>query len=249
MFRIVSYNVHRCLGVDGVLSPERIAETIASLQPDIVALQEIDVGRNRTGRIDQAAIIAGLLNMEPHFYPAFRDRDELYGDLVLSAHPSRWIKGEPLPSLPRWPGRLEKRGAVWVSVDVAGQDLQIINTHLSVVARERRLQVDSLLSEQWLGNAACRAPFILLGDFNAVPGSGAHTRLSTLFLDTQRTLPRMKRLPTFPVQFPVLRLDHIFLSDGIEVLNVDVPRTALTLVASDHLPVVADLKLPVPAVL
>jgi endonuclease/exonuclease/phosphatase family metal-dependent hydrolase len=109
------------------------------------------------------------------------------------------------------------------------------------MARERRLQVDALLGEEWLNHPKCHSPFILLGDFNAMPGSRSYRRLAYLLSDAQRSRPRGRRLPTFPSHFPVLRLDHIFLSSGFEIVHIDVPRTALTLVASDHLPVVADL--------
>ncbi|HEV7286378.1 MAG TPA: endonuclease/exonuclease/phosphatase family protein, partial [Kaistia sp.] len=82
--RILSYNVHACVGTDKKLSPERIARVIQSRDPDIVALQEIDVGRARSGRIDQAQVLAELLGMEAHFHPSTRiGPDEHYGDAIL----------------------------------------------------------------------------------------------------------------------------------------------------------------------
>src|SRR5215207_9342746 len=86
------------MGVDGRLSPARIAEVIASCNADIVALQELDVGRARTGGVDQAHAIAEELGMHMHFHPAFRVLEESYGDAVLTARPSRLVKAGPLPT-------------------------------------------------------------------------------------------------------------------------------------------------------
>ena len=72
MYRIVTYNVRRCLGTDGRLEPGRIAEVIASCDPHIVALQELDVGRARTGGVDQAEAVAAALGMQMHRHPSLR---------------------------------------------------------------------------------------------------------------------------------------------------------------------------------
>ncbi|MFX6778537.1 hypothetical protein ABTH52_20120, partial [Acinetobacter baumannii] len=77
MPRLVTYNVRRCLGRDGKISPPRIAAILAALEPDIVALQELDVGRKRSFGIDQAKVIADELRMQMHFHPALRVMEEL----------------------------------------------------------------------------------------------------------------------------------------------------------------------------
>jgi endonuclease/exonuclease/phosphatase family metal-dependent hydrolase len=99
LLRILTYNVHRCLGIDGKLLPARIAEVIASCEPDIVALQELDVGRVRTGGVDQAHAIAHELGMTFHFQPALRVMEERYGDAILTARPSRLVRAGALPGL------------------------------------------------------------------------------------------------------------------------------------------------------
>ena len=73
--RILTYNVHSCIGTDRKIDPARIAAVIAGAQADIVALQEIDVRRHRTGGVDQARMIASLLKMEAHFNPALKIAD------------------------------------------------------------------------------------------------------------------------------------------------------------------------------
>ena len=95
--RVLTYNVHSCVGVDGKLASERIARVIARAKPDVVALQELDVGRKRTGGEDQAKRIADYLEMQYHFYPHIHAEDEKYGDAILSHLPLRIIKTGTLP--------------------------------------------------------------------------------------------------------------------------------------------------------
>ena len=101
MLRLLTYNVRSCRGTDGRLSPERIAEVIAGARPDVVALQELDVGRTRTNGLDQAHAVARELGMRFHFHPALHVEEERYGDALLSALPMRLVKAGPLPGLPR----------------------------------------------------------------------------------------------------------------------------------------------------
>lgn len=242
MIRIVTYNVHRCLGVDGMLSPKRIASVIASREPDIVALQEVDVGRARTGGIDQAHAIADALNMTLHFHSVLQVVEEKYGDAILTTRPSELVRAAMLPGRSRI-RRLEPRGALWVSIDFEGTRLQVINTHLGLTRRERRLQVDALLGPTWTGHPECTDPFILLGDFNAVPRGRTYRRLNARLADAQLAAGRRRALPTFPTRLPVLRLDHVFVSRSVAVRKVEVLRTSLTRVASDHLPLVVDFEI------
>jgi len=246
MLRIMTYNVHRCLGTDGRLSPRRIAEVIALLEPDVVALQELDVGRIRTGGVDQAHEIALQLGMSFHFNPALRVMEELYGDAILTALPCSLVRAGPLPGLPGI-RELEPRGALWAAVDVGGVTLQVINTHLGLVARERQAQVEALLGPDWLGHPGCRDPMILIGDFNALPRSRAYQRLARHLTDAQRVRANPRPRPTFPARLPVFRIDHAFLGCGVEVIATAVPRTPLSRVASDHLPLVLDLRIVPPS--
>lgn len=237
MLRVLTYNVRRCLGADGRLAPERIAAVIAACRPDVVALQELDVGRARSGGIDQAQAIAGHLGMRSHFHPAMRVMEELYGDAILTALPSRLVRAAALP------GRegLEPRGALWASVTVGAGEVQVVTTHLGLGRREREAQVDALLGPGFLGDPACRDPVVLLGDFNALPGSGVHRRLAARLPDAQPARAWMR--PTFPARLPLLRIDHVFVSRGVAVQGVRTLGGRLARVASDHLPLVADLDL------
>lgn len=243
--RILTWNVHRCLGVDGRISPERIAEVIAQAAPDIVALQEVDVLRKRTGLVDQAEEIARALGMDSHFHPAVRVLEELYGDAILTTLPSVLKKTGQLPGRPGL-RTLEPRGALWAEVDAGGVALQVLNTHLSLVARERRTQTDVLFGPDWMGRDDCHSPVALVGDFNLVPRSRVYRRLSERMNDVQRAPGLGRPKPTFPAGFPVLRIDHVFTRGSISVRSVDVIRTEVTRVASDHLPLVVELELHAP---
>jgi endonuclease/exonuclease/phosphatase family metal-dependent hydrolase len=241
--RLLTYNVHTCIGMDGRLSPRRIARVIAQCDPDIVALQECDVRRLRTDGRDQVRDIAEELEMEFHFHPAMRLEEEEYGDAVLSYHPMRLVRAGRLPGL-AGSDHLEPRGALWVDVQVDGHTVQVINTHLGLSNRERLAQVEALLSEEWLGEAESRGPCILCGDFNALPGSPPYRRLLSRLRDAQLAVNGQRPSRTWFSHYPIGRIDHVFLAGPLEVVSVEVPRTELIRTASDHLPLVAEIRLP-----
>jgi endonuclease/exonuclease/phosphatase family metal-dependent hydrolase len=241
MPRIVTYNVHRCVGNDRRLDVGRVAEVLAELRPDIVALQELDVGRARTGGVDQAHEIARRLDMACHFNAALTVEEERYGDAILTCYPERLIQAAPLPGYGRLP-QLEPRGAIWVEVEIDGKPVQIINTHLGLVPREQQIQARYLAGPAWLEHPRCKGPAILLGDFNAT-GASVVYRTLTAHLRAARTLARRRTgNMTFPSQLPVLRIDHLFVSRDIQVKDVFAPLEPMTRLASDHLPLVMDFE-------
>ncbi len=241
MPRIVTYNVHRCVGTDRRLDVARIADVLAVLKPDVVALQELDVGRARTGGVDQAHEIAHRLDMVSHFHAALKVEEELYGDAILTAYPERLMKVGPLPGYDRIKA-LEPRGALWVEVLIEGKPVQIINTHLGLVPREQQIQA-AFLAETWLKAPACTGPVILLGDFNATATSVVYRTFCGALQAARRLAPHKSPTSTFPSPLPVLRIDHLFVSDEIRVVDVTAPFTPLTRSASDHLPLVMDFEL------
>ncbi|HWA60823.1 MAG TPA: endonuclease/exonuclease/phosphatase family protein [Caulobacteraceae bacterium] len=242
MTRILTYNVHRCVGVDRRLDVARVAAVIAEHEPDIVALQEVDVFRARTGGVDQAHRIAERLNMAFRFNAALRVEEEQYGDAILTRLPEHLVKAGPLPGYRRIP-QLEPRGALWVEVSIGGKALQVINTHLGLVPREQQIQAAHVAGHEWLSCPDCVAPAILVGDFNATPMSVVHRRLSGHLTDARRLAPGPRRVPTFPSTFPVLAIDHVFVSAGVKVRSVRAGDSPLARVASDHLPLIVDFDL------
>jgi endonuclease/exonuclease/phosphatase family metal-dependent hydrolase len=241
---VLTYNVRHCAGMDGEISPLRVADVIAQYSPDIVALQELDIRRARSGHIDQPQVIARHLNMDFHFTPAFTIQEEEYGNAVLSRLPMSLVKAGPLPTLP---GRkdLEARSAIWVKVRQAGgagADINIVSTHMGLKWRERRAQADAILGPDWLSNPACETPIILCGDFNAGPLSLSCRRFRVMLHDAQRA-SRGRPKSTWPSFFPISRIDHIFVSADFKVEGVEVPQNSLSRSASDHLPLLVKLRL------
>jgi endonuclease/exonuclease/phosphatase family metal-dependent hydrolase len=239
--RILTYNVHRWLGTDRQISPGRIAEVIASCDPDIVALQEVRVGRVRAGEVDQAATVAATLGMDLHFQPTIRILGEQYGIAVLTRHPSRIVRAERLPTQSTKPS-FEKRSALWVSVEVEGHAVQVVNAHLSLRSGERRAQAAALVGSDWIGHPDCADPAVLLGDFNAPPYSRSYRLIANRLHDAQLSNASGEPQPTFHTRAPVLRLDHVFVTKSVEVVNAGPVRNPLTKVASDHFPLLAELR-------
>lgn len=233
--RILSYNVHSCVGTDRKLDPGRVADVIASLQPDIIGLQELDVGRRRSGSIDQAEAIARHLKMDFHFHPALKLEEELYGDALLTALPMRLVKAAGLPSYG------EPRGALWAEVDVGERPLHVFNTHLGLLRRDRQRQAEELAGENWLAHPSLRGqPTILMGDFNSIPSSAPYRTLRGTMQDAKSQTGRFAA-PSFPSRFPLLRLDHVFVANGPKIMDVQAVRNQATKLASDHLPLLAEV--------
>ncbi len=236
--RLMTYNVHGCVGMDGKLSPDRIARVIARHNLDVVALQELDVGRGRSGGIDQAETIARKLNMSFHFHPSFVLEDGKYGNAILSRFPMRIIR---MAQLPRLKAQIlfEPRGALWVELDFNGTKINMVTSHLSLWPAERLLQAEALLGDDWIGNSSCHGPVIICGDFNAQPRSIVCKRMGCKLKDAQTILKSHRPHSTY---FGA-RVDHIFISPDLEVMNALVPRTELDRVASDHYPLIVELKI------
>lgn len=242
MPRLLTYNVHRCVGVDRRLDVARIADVVAEHQPDIVCLQELDVGRARTGRVDQAEAIARRLAMTFHFNAAMRVEAEEYGDAILTSHPERLVRAGPLPVVTETMGN-EPRGALWASVELPGGTVNVINTHLGLIPREQRLQAAALTGKDWLGHPDCTGHTILTGDFNATSITRPYQALTRRLDDAQRRLGLRPTVKTFPSAFPAIRIDHCFVSPGVRVTGVSSPFSPLARMASDHLPLIVDFEL------
>lgn len=240
--RIMTYNVHGCVGMDGQMSTDRIARVIARYEPDLIALQELDSGRARSGGVDQAERIARRLEMAFHFQPAYRLKDGAYGNAVLGRHPMAIVKMGPLPRLRETPD-CEPRGAIWVCAEVEGMKIHLINTHLSIWPTERRLQAEALAGSEWLGHPDCAGTVILAGDLNCGPGSPPHRALGRRLKNSLMSgKPRMP-VKTWYAGRPTHHLDHIFVSSELEALSVTVPGSRLETIASDHLPMIVEIKI------
>jgi endonuclease/exonuclease/phosphatase family metal-dependent hydrolase len=242
--RVLTYNIHSCLGMDGKLSPRRIARIIESMEPDVVALQEVDLGRARSGHQDQAKLIADELAWHFQFCPTLAEGRESYGHAIISREPVEVIKRELYPK--RSNGG-EARGALWVRLQRGDRIINILNTHFGLSPRERIHQTNTLLSERWLGGIPASEAIVLCGDFNMGPRSKTYAAICRRLRDVYALRPASRPAATFFSRFPISRLDHVFVSPHFAVTRTSVVRNQLTRVASDHLPLVVDLQLNCPA--
>ena len=232
--RIATYNIHRARGLDRRTRPERIIRVLAEIAPDIVALQEV-VGPGPTGA-GHAAEIGAALGMRGIMAPTREYRRHAYGNLVLSRYPIREHDQRDLS----WK-TCEPRNSQRVAVDLGQQRvLQVFNAHLGTALLERRHQAPRLA--EWIHDPRIPGPKIVLGDFNEW-GRGLVDDVLARRLESVNLFPHLKRRRTYPGVFPVLHLDHIYFEGDVEIRRVELPRTRLSLVASDHLPLVADIRL------
>ncbi|MFI4910672.1 MAG: endonuclease/exonuclease/phosphatase family protein [Sedimentisphaeraceae bacterium JB056] len=239
-FRVMTYNVHSCVGTDGKLSPLRIAKVIEQYAPDIVALQELDVFRERSGHEDQAKIIAEILEMDHFFHPAVMLEDEKYGDAILSRFPMNLVKTDILPPTKR-SKKMEPRGALWTEVEINGQKLQFFNTHLGLRSQEKKEQIRDLLSSKWLRAKSLNGPVIFCGDLNFTQWSNLYRKISG---SMKAAIPTAGPLGSYCGRYPLVKIDHIFYDGPIELTDCRIADTDWARIASDHRPLVATFDMP-----
>lgn len=231
--RIATYNIHRCRGLDGRTIPSRIAEVIRGIEPDVIALQEVvGAGANAPGHAEQ---LGAQLGMGWVMAPARHLRGCLFGNVVLSRHPIRHHAQYDLS----WK-TCEPRCCQRVDIAIANDTLHLYNVHLGTALLERRYQagrLGTIVHDHRIGR-----PKIVLGDFNEWM-KGLATQTLSAKLQSIDLRAHLRRRRTYPGVFPVVHLDHIYYEGSVEVVKLELPRTRLSLMASDHLPLVADLRI------
>jgi endonuclease/exonuclease/phosphatase family metal-dependent hydrolase len=231
--RIATYNIHRCRGLDGRTRPERIAAVISAIDADVVALQEvIGAGPRRGSHIEE---IGAALGMGWVMAPVRLLRGHQFGNAVLSRLPISHHVEHNLS----WK-TCEARGVQRVDISAEGVTLHVYNVHLGTAILERRHQADRLATI--VSDRHVAGPKLVLGDFNEWT-RGRATAMLTSRLNSVDLTSYLRRRRTYPGFFPVLHLDHIYYAGKLEVLSVEMPRNRLSLVASDHLPLVADVRI------
>jgi endonuclease/exonuclease/phosphatase family metal-dependent hydrolase len=229
-FRVATYNIHKCRGLDRHVRPERIVEVLKQIGADIIALQEVvgmdDAARER----NQVRAIAEELGMDFRIGENRRVRGGAYGNAVLSRLPIVNDRNHDLT----W--RLyEPRGCLQVTIENPQTALHIYNVHLGTSFFERRHQAHRLF--EVISNAS--APRIVLGDFNEWT-RGLTTHLMSYHLNSADPEQRLGRARTYPGVFPILHLDHVYYDSLLTLKKISVHRSRLALAASDHLPIVAE---------
>ena len=237
--RVATYNVHGCVGTDRQRSEARIAEVIAESSLDIVALQELDLGRRRSAGVDQTKMIAEQLGWYSHFHSAMRRGGEHYGNAILSRYPLTFRRAVELPGRPPFFCR-ENRAALGVEIETNLGSVHVINTHLGLGWRERFVQAQMFTSAEWRSVIADDTPLILLGDFNSLRGSRPYRTLNCHLRDVRELVLATGPTRTFPTRFPTLTVDHIFVNEALHPLSITAHRSPIARIASDHFPLVAE---------
>ncbi len=241
--KVATYNIHSCIDTSRVFDMEKVAAVVSDLDPDVLALQEVDAFRPRTANAFQAKWLAERLGMGYFYYPVVKNGVEKYGIAILSKVPMEKVKFGRLPTV-LLKRKLEIRGAMWVRVEAGGTRVNLINTHLGLFARERRLQIRALLGREWLGCVNDGEPVVFCGDFNAGRRSYVYRQVIDRLRDAQVAKEEKGPLKkTYFSFYPVLCLDHIFVSQHFSVVRTRIPGDLLARTASDHLPVAAELAL------
>lgn len=231
--RIATYNIHRCRGMDRRVVPARVAEVLQRIDADVIALQEV-VGAGPTGE-GQAEAIGAALGMGWVMASVRHLRRHLFGNVILSRFPITHHTQYDLS----W-RTCEPRGCQRADLDVGdGRLLHVYNVHLGTAVLERRYQAPRLAA--YVHDRRVTGPKVILGDFNEWTRGLATRTLSSLF-ESVDIGSYLKRRRTYPGLFPVVHLDHIYYEGHVEVRGVELPRTRQALIASDHLPLVADLR-------
>lgn len=232
--RVITYNIHHGEGLDKKLDLERIAKLITDARADIVALQEVDRGVERTQKRDLPAELAKLTGMAVSFENNYSFQGGEYGNAILSRFPIKQTKNTHFKMLSAG----EQRGVLQSVIDVHGREVLVLNTHLDYRPNEAERAMDVAELKQIVA-AAGKTPVILCGDFNAVPGSRTIELVQAFLADTW-TLAGQGGGFTIPVRKPAKRIDYIWISNAsIEPRTIEVLHSE----ASDHLPVIAELRL------
>lgn len=234
-FRVMSYNIHHAEGLDGKVDLLRIAELIKREKADIVALQEVDKGVERTARRDLSAELAALTGMTCIFSNNYNFQGGEYGNAVLTRYPVKRTANLHYQMIR--PG--EQRGILQLILEIKGREVVFMNTHIDYRSEdiERWSNVGEI--EKLAAQYAPR-PIIMCGDFNDTPDSRVCRRLAETFTDTWAAIGEGDGF-TIPAESPRKRIDYLWLSKGnlfFEPKKIWVPRSD----ASDHLPVVAEFE-------
>jgi endonuclease/exonuclease/phosphatase family metal-dependent hydrolase len=228
--RIVTYNVHKCRGMDGRTSVLRIAEVLEEISPDVIALQEV--------MEHQAEIISAEIHMPYALGETRKHHGQRYGNVVLSRFPIQAARNYDLSVRGR-----ERRGCLRADLMLNARTLHVFNVHLGTALMERRAQGRKLMAPELLNATEIVSPRIVLGDFNEWT-RGLATRLLRSQLESADVRRHLQRSRTYPGFFPFLHLDHIYYDRELHLDRLFLHRTRKALIASDHLPLVGDFKWP-----
>lgn len=234
--RVLCYNIHYGQGMDGKYDVKRLADVINRSKPDLVALQEVDVGVKRSGRVHEAQLLSQLTGMAVRFGPTQHYEGGLFGNAVLTRFPILDVVIQPLPYTESTP-ELTTYPRAAIAVTVKGPDdkpLRFISTHFQHNVPEDRVAEAHRINELFASEDAS-IPTILAGDMNASPDAEPIQILLEKWTNATDDPPA----PSAPSVNPRVRIDYIFYraASHFRVTSATVIDEAM---ASDHRPVQAD---------
>jgi endonuclease/exonuclease/phosphatase family metal-dependent hydrolase len=244
--RVMTYNIHRAIGVDRRFRPERIVEIVTHHDPDIALLQEVDAGAPRSRELDLAKELADSLGY-PHFAVGHNVdlRRGRYGNATLSRFPIVRERNIDLTISAR-----KRRGCQETRIRVernpgAPVELEVFNLHLGLSAQERAWQVGLLVRSEEFSASDKAHPFLVGGDFNdwrslLLP---TFTEILGFTCCTQRSRGSALGILSYPAFSPSGALDRIYCRGPVRCVGARACRLRLSRVASDHLPLIVDLEL------
>ena len=236
--RIATYNIHKCRGMDGRLRPARIARVLRELDADIIGLQEVLSISNGSPEEDQARFLAEALEMESGVGAIRSLRGGVYANVTLTRYPILSLCTHDLSVAGR-----EPRGCVRTDIDIAGRlVLHLFNVHLGTAYRERHHQGRMLIGDEVVCHPEIPGPRVVLGDFNEWM-RGLTSELLSTRLECPDIRLHLQRTRTYPGLFPFMHLDHIYHDPALRLERLVLHRSRTALIASDHLPLVADFAL------
>ena len=221
---IATYNIHGAVGTDRKFAPERVAAVLREIRADIIALQEVPLGGTRVPNV--LAMLQEATGFVAAEGPTCNAPEGRYGNAVLSRYPIIKTRSVDISF-----GSREPRGALDADIDCHGHPLRVIATHLGLRLAERRDQIQRLLQVF----DTHQMPVILLGDVNEWFVWGRSLRW---LVSHFQAVPAPA---TFPSRWPALALDRIWIRPRHRLVHVEVHRTPLARVASDHLPLIAHI--------
>lgn len=236
--RVLCYNIHYGMGTDGKYNVERLANVISKVKPDLVALQEVDVGVKRSGRVHEAQRLSELTGLDVRFGPTQHYEGGLFGNAVLTNLPIKDVEIQPLPYTESTPKLVTyPRAAIAVTVTAPnGKPLQFISTHFQHNVHADRVAEANRINELFTQDN--NLPTILAGDINARPPDEP---VQILLKQWTNAIDEAIS-PTVPAVKPQSRIDYIFYrpANAFRLISSEVIDEPL---ASDHRPVFAVLEL------
>jgi endonuclease/exonuclease/phosphatase family metal-dependent hydrolase len=237
--RVLSYNIHKCIGgVDRRYEPDRVVDVIRKLDTDVVMMQEVDAGVSRSRHDKQVDLLGDMLGM-PHrvWYPNVDVRGGgQYGNAVLSRYPIIESSNVDLTLRFKKP-RSVLHGVIRVRHDDVDRTVHVFNMHLGLARYERRRQLDKFLGCHPFAHLHHDTPIVVGGDLNDVYGGLGDLLAPAGFRGIDR------RPLTFPAWGPLRALDAIFVRGDVDFLRLSRCDSELARRASDHRPLIADVRL------